>query len=127
MVRMAVRFVIQIHSGCGPTHYDLMLERPEALATWQVASSPAELAPGGSLAARRLGDHRKAYLTYEGPVSGGRGQVAILDAGSYEPVASADGRWLVRLAGRKLRGTFELIRTGECDAWTLTRRADASE
>ena len=78
MWRMADAFVIQIHSGCGEPHYDFMLECGEALATWQLARSPEGLAAGGEMPAKKLADHRKAYLICEGPVSRGRGEVNIL-------------------------------------------------
>jgi len=124
MLTMSRRFVIQIHSGYGPTHYDFMIEAGEALATWQLAESPAGLTAGTAMPARRLADHRREYLTYEGPVSRGRGRVDILDAGECEVTAEDPLRWEFRLAGRKLAGLFELTRAEETtDAWTLRRKA----
>lgn len=119
---MSRAFVIHVHSGCGPLHFDLMLEGADALATWQVPLAPAGLGPGESTPARRLPDHRTDYLTYEGPVSRGRGTVARLDGGPYELLAAAEARRLVRLCGEKVRGSFELRRTGPGqDDWTLAR------
>jgi hypothetical protein len=118
---MTGEFVIQIHSGWGPTHFDLMLECGEALATWQLAASPAGLAPGGAMPARKLPDHRRDYLTYEGPVSGDRGAVRILDAGAYELLEDGGGRCEFRLAGRIVQGDFELRRCDRAEDWTLTR------
>ena len=31
-----------------------------------------------------LGEHRREYLTYEGPVSGGRGEVKRVAGGTYD-------------------------------------------
>lgn len=115
---MAEEFVIHVHSGFGPTHFDLMLRRGEALATWQMRQSPLELAPGQSVPARRLGDHRLAYLTYEGAVSGGRGEVARQDKGTYELLADDAEGWRVRLAGGRMRGVYRL-RAVEGDDWEL--------
>ena len=60
MIHMSNAFVIQIHSGCGPVHYDLMLERGQRLATWQLPKSPAEVRPAQSVPARKLKDHRSS-------------------------------------------------------------------
>ena len=122
MIRMSNGFVIQIHTGFGPVHYDLMLDRGESLATWQLSASPVDLAAGGQLPARRLADHRRAYLTYEGPLSGGRGQVAIVDRGTYEPRSIRKDRWRVQLTGSQIAGQFELVRGDKDeDVWAFVR------
>lgn len=126
MIAMPERFVIHIHSGCGGRHYDLMLADGDALATWQLPRSPAELAAGESIAARRIQPHRTAYLDYEGPVGGGR--VDRLDRGTYERLADEATCRRVRLHGHRLNGPFELRRPdAETDAWTLRRLPDAGE
>jgi len=117
---MASAFVIQIHSGYGDLHYDLMLERGKVLATWQLSLPPGKLHPGQALSVRKLPDHRLAYLTYEGPISGRRGEVKILDSGSFELLRCDERQWTVKLDGGSTRGRFELIRE-EGDAWTLRR------
>jgi len=117
---MSKAFVIHVHSGYGPTHYDLMLEEAHALATWQLADCPGELATGHRIPARKLNDHRAAYLDYEGPISGGRGQVRRFDKGTYESLGKASDSWQVRLDGQALSGQFELRRVGPSpDEWTL--------
>jgi len=63
------------------THWDLMLDTEAALRTWALAQFPVWNAP---VAAKQLPDHRRAYLTYEGPVSGNRGSVTRVLAGTYE-------------------------------------------
>ncbi|HZW10399.1 MAG TPA: hypothetical protein VFF69_10895 [Phycisphaerales bacterium] len=53
------------------------------LIAWRLAERVDH--PGaGSLRAERLAPHRRAYLTYEGPVSKGRGQVTRVAAGWAE-------------------------------------------
>ena len=64
-----------------PLHWDLMFEWHDSLRTWALACEPRA---GVEIAARRLSDHRLAYLDYEGPVSGDRGSVRRWDAGTYE-------------------------------------------
>jgi len=89
------------------THFDLMLEVGGVLRTWSVPELPA---PGKLIHAEALPDHRLAYLDYEGPVSGNRGNVSRVDEGEYEVLADSAGLWHVRLAGKTLRGTLELRR-----------------
>lgn len=124
---MQLQFVIQTHSGWGPTHWDLMLQQPQqpGLAAWQLLRCPAEAQQGLTLPAVRLADHREAYLTYEGPVSGGRGRVEIFDAGALQILAAGPADWRFRLAGRHLRGAFALQPSG--DAWLLRREDDLEE
>lgn len=122
MTNESPQFVVQFHSGHGPTHYDLMLEHGGALATWRLDASPAGLAAGESMPARKLADHRKHYLTYQGPVSGGRGEVRILDRGRYELAGQTDDLWEVALHGGALKGRYELRRLGGGD-WVLQRLA----
>jgi hypothetical protein len=51
--------------------------------------------------AEELGDHRLAYLEYEGPLSGDRGRVRRYDAGEFE-WESEEAEWVVvRLEGRR--------------------------
>ena len=123
---MSRAFVILEHSGLGATHYDLMLEQEgAALATWQLDRVPGDLAAGESAPARRLPDHRREYLAYEGPVSRGRGQVRRVEAGTYELLGAEEGLWQVRFAGAALAGLFELRRVGPpADAWELRRLSD---
>ena len=119
---MKLPFVILRHSGCGSLHYDLMLSDGDALATWQLSTRPQSAAPGQSVRARRLADHRAAYLTYEGPVSRNRGQVKRIDEGSYECIEKTPLRWAVRLEGETLVGRFELARLDESsDEWSFQR------
>ncbi len=114
---MHARFVILHHVLPDGEHWDLMLERDEALLTWRLVREPVD---GSSLPiqAERLGDHRKAYLNYEGPVSGGRGSVRRVDAGTFEFEAEAPEGYGIRLCGRRLIGRFRLAAVD--DHWVLT-------
>ncbi len=107
---MPPRFVIQKHTTDAGAHYDLMLEAGQALATWRIDRLPQGLKAGESIPAEALGDHRLAYLTYQGELTGGRGRVRIVDRGDYRLLGRGEGRWSVALSGRRARGRFELRR-----------------
>jgi len=106
------RFVILEHDH-PHLHWDLMLEASGALRTWRLATPPGV---GQCVPAISIGDHRLAYLDYEGPVSGGRGRVRRWDAGTFEWVEQRDRFVIVRLAGAKLDGTL-LLERQQGEAW----------
>jgi hypothetical protein len=115
------RYVILWHACppdyARPSHYDFMLESGDALRTWALAERPR---PGAEIAAERLPDHRKAYLDYEGAVSGGRGSVARWDVGTYTLQSEDGNRLVATLDGRRLRGVVKLLRRkAESYGWTF--------
>jgi hypothetical protein len=114
------KFVVHRHSGVGPTHWDLMIQAGNALATWQLADEPTPDALREGMTARRIADHRLAYLTYEGPVSRGRGEVRAVEGGRARVVQAEAERWLVRLGGLRLIGSLEIARLPGDDEWRLT-------
>src|SRR5262245_36475345 len=93
------RFVILEHDF--PTlHWDFMLEVSGMLRTWRLPQPPAA---GIEMVAEALGDHRLAYLDYEGPVSNSRGNVKRWDRGEYAAIDEPDARrWRVQFAGERL-------------------------
>ena len=103
------RFVVLEHTWNG-VHWDLMLEAGERLRTWAIDEP---LTPGSELHARQLADHRRAYLTYEGPVSGQRGRVRRIDEGTFRSREWGPDRVRVELAGSQLVGEVDLYR---CDS-----------
>jgi hypothetical protein len=110
-----------------PSHWDLMLERGGALWTWSLLRLPAAWRAAGtaagdggerSVAATRLADHRRRYLTYEGPLSENRGDVSRVDQGAFEFISDDEGALVLDLSGRTLRGRITLTRR-EGDQWQL--------
>jgi hypothetical protein len=70
--------------------------------------------------AEALGDHRRDYLEYEGPVSGERGQVTRIDAGVFETIDESRQSWQVELCGEHIRGRVTLKAGLEgADSWLL--------
>ena len=91
-----MRFVILKHQGHGDLHYDLMLEGKDKLVTWSCSQNPLT---HPNARCRRIADHRKVYLEYEGPVSQNRGTVERVDSGRYEAIEIGESRWVVLLRG----------------------------
>jgi DNA polymerase Ligase (LigD) len=96
------RYVILEHDH--PTrHWDLMLEADGALRTWRLAAWPQD---GMRIRALPIGDHRLAYLDYEGPVSGDRGRVQRRDEGTYAGLVAPP--LCVTMSGTCLKGTVTI-------------------
>ncbi len=115
------RYAILHHRLPDGEHWDLLLQQGNMLATWQLQAKPTgpQALP---VAATRIGDHRKKYLVYEGPIDGDRGVVARFDHGHYRILERDEHRWLVHLTGQVLVGRFCLVRSPDDapDAWLLT-------
>lgn len=112
------RFVVLEHAWNG-IHWDFMLEVGGSLRTWAL-ESPIE--PNRDIAARALGDHRLAYLDYEGPISGDRGTVQRRDRGDYELLGECPDEVRVKLRGGQIRGLAVLRReigAGGSSSWVF--------
>lgn len=96
------RFALVAHDHPSP-HWDLFLEAGDVLRTWRVAP----LVDGVAVAAEAIGDHRPMYLDYEGPVSGGRGTVTRIDAGTFHWDCD-DREIIVRLVGSRYSGKLRI-------------------
>src|SRR5258705_9929861 len=79
-------------------HWDLMLEVGDVLWTWRLERPPRD--GPETIPAERIGDHRLAYLDYEGPVSGGRGFVKRWDWGTYDLLEGRQDRLRLELQGK---------------------------
>ena len=113
------RFVVLRHTDRQGTHFDLMIDQKDGLATWKF-TAPPEQAPRGPLPCTRIADHRRTYLDYEGPVSGDRGGVVRHDAGTACVSEKSPDRWAVEFRGARLQGTFILERLDdELQSWGL--------
>lgn len=118
---MGGAFVMQLHRCDQGDHYDWMLEAADSLITFRLPVRLDDLPAGRPITVQRLGDHRRAYLTYEGPVSGGRGEVQIDDRGTYEATGDLADRWVVHVAGGRVEGRISLELIAD-DAYRLTRQ-----
>ncbi len=115
-----VAFVVLIHDELGGgRHFDVMIEQGESLATWRCPIAP-ERASAQTLTLERLPNHRRHYLTYEGPISGNRGSVARHDAGTCMVTQHDKREWEIDWKGRRLSGRSLLRATGDAaQSWSL--------
>ena len=81
----------------GSWHHDWMIDpgddRP--LITFRTEAMVPEV---DRFEAERLGDHRRVYLSYQGPLSGGRGEVRRVAAGRARLIEAASGSLIVDVA-----------------------------
>jgi len=94
-------------SSAAAVHWDLMLDTGAILRTWALEALPVVDRP---IAACGLPDHRRAYLEYEGPVSGDRGEVTRIERGQYNVIEEQSDLIVVRLAGSMQARTLRLQR-----------------
>jgi len=88
-----------------------MLEQADTLAAWRLSADPT--GPGAfPIDCLRIQDHRKRYLDYEGPISGGRGSVSRVDGGTYDRAGDSRQACTITFHGLRLRGSFRLSRRG---------------
>ena len=95
----------------GESHLDWMIERPAAAAGGGTLrrgrlAAGTDVLGGAGFAAELIGDHRREYLEYEGPVSGGRGEVRRVAGGECE-LEVRQGWVRVEMGGRVLVGREE--------------------
>jgi|GEM_PF-632145 len=119
----------------GTHHHDWLIETTpgaEGLVSFRVGERIDGLAAGAVFEAQAMAPHRAAYLTYEGPVSGGRGEVRRVATGqaswrvamtsSAGGAASLEVAWAKRdNAPRSLVRTHEYTGMAEADGvWRFT-------
>jgi len=119
------RFVVQKHRA-RTLHYDFRLERDGVFKSWAVPKGIPE-GVGPRHLAIQVPDHPLAYGSFEGTIPEGEygaGTVEIWDEGTYELLEWSDRTIGFVLHGRRLQGTYSLVRferKGPRD-WLLFRR-----
>ena len=111
------RFVIQKHSKAGDVHWDLMIEQAGMLATWRIDSCPEDMA-GNTVAAEKIFDHELRFLSYNGPVNKGKGNVCIADSGPCDIHTLTDNEITGVFSGECVKGEFCLRKIHE-EVWEL--------
>ena len=144
-------FVVQKHKATA-LHYDFRLEIGDVMPSWSIPKGPTLDSKVRRLA-MPTGDHDLEYRHFEGAIPKGEyggGTVMIWDEGTYRPeieiekgvryeitniseaqkVAAKsfkDGNLKFRLYGKKLQGSFALVRTRGLqgkDSWLLIKHRD---
>lgn len=110
------RFVIQKHAA-SHLHYDFRLEMDGALKSWAVPKG-LPYGVGERRSAFATEDHPLEYLKFEGTIPQGQyggGTVMVWDLGTYTVVDGNyySGKLRVALAGKKLKGEWQLVRIRE--------------
>jgi len=87
------RYVVLHHTAVPQPHYDLLFElnADSPLAAARCSDWP----PTPTTKFERIPDHRRIYLEYEGKISGNRGTVKRVDAGSCN--VEPEGEHFLRL------------------------------
>jgi bifunctional non-homologous end joining protein LigD len=143
-------FVVQKHKATS-LHYDFRLEIGGVMPSWAIPKGPS-LDSSVKRLALPTPDHEMEYRHFEGvlPKGGyGAGPVMIWDEGTYAPEVEVskgirrevvdkdeaeevarkslrEGNLKFRLYGKKLQGSFALVRTGfgGKEAWLLIKHRD---
>jgi bifunctional non-homologous end joining protein LigD len=132
-------YVIQKHAA-SRLHYDFRLEFEGVLWSWAVPKGPS-LSPTVRRMAARTEDHPLDYADFEGVIPEdeyGGGSVVVWDQGTWEPEGDAaemmkKGRLRFTLSGTKLKGRWNLVRTGPAgpnmgaggkESWLLIKGRD---
>jgi bifunctional non-homologous end joining protein LigD len=113
------KFVIQEHSSGSDVHWDFMLQIGGSLQTYRLDKAPQELIRNPAVAVK-IFDHPLKFLTYQGPVNRGRGNVRIVETGTYEILHQAHDRTELDLNGKILKGKFTLSHV-EGDNWQFAK------
>lgn len=103
---VALHYVILRHENIDAPHFDLMFETSpgSALATWRSDIWPIDR----TIPLLRLGDHRRDYLTYEGPLTGNRGSVRRVESGSVSYRVRSDEKLVLELAAEGITRTLSI-------------------
>jgi bifunctional non-homologous end joining protein LigD len=116
--RRSLVYAIQKHRA-SRLHYDLRLEWGGVLLSWAIPKGPS-LDPSVKRLAMQVEDHPVEYAGFEGvipPDEYGGGTVMVWDKGTWAPesedvdVALQKGELKFTLHGRKLKGSWVLVRT----------------
>ncbi len=113
-------------------HYDFRLEAGGVLVSWAVPKGPS-FDPKDKRLAMAVEDHPLGYARFEGVIPEGEyggGTVMVWDIGTYRLMGDETfnevlrkGRIVFTLNGKKLKGSWALVRTGD-RKWLLMKRQD---
>ena len=134
--RDALLYVVQKHRATA-LHYDFRLEWNGVLLSWAVPKGPS-LDSSVKRLAMQVEDHPVDYASFEGVIPEGEyggGTVMVWDEGTWTPespdvnAALAKGDFKFALHGKKLKGSWVLVRThgwgsSSGKSWLLIKHRD---
>jgi hypothetical protein len=98
-------------------HYDWMFEVDGHLLTW-ASDQWCDVTQAAVMAALPLPPHRLAYLDYEGEISGNRGTVRRVEAGTHRLLDVALDRYTFAVQGDRT-GNVTFYRTAPSGSWAI--------
>jgi len=106
-----LRFAVLSHDGIDEPHVDFLYETAPGsmLQTWRLPAWPILDVEEVT----RIRDHRPAFLTYQGPLTGDRGNVVRIDEGTCT-VEPGPRRIVVRLSSNQ---TLQFEQDAGGDTW----------
>lgn len=151
VAKNALTFVIHKHKATA-LHYDFRLEIDGVMPSWSVPKGPT-LDPKMKRLAMPTGDHSLEYRKFEGVQEGYTGRISTVmiwdegeyvlereikkgvrqiigeeeDANEFARKSMEEGNLKFTLHGKKLRGSFALVRTGGIrgkESWLLIKHRD---
>ncbi len=129
------RFLVQEHHARN-LHYDFRLEMAGVLKSWALPKGPS-MDPADKRLAVMVDDHSPDYFGFEGIIPAGQygaGAVVVWDQGPYRLLEGSDplkaleqGKIIIELSGKILKGAFTLVKMqGRGDKnWLLIKKRDA--
>ncbi len=124
-------FSVQYHEA-RRIHYDLRLEYDGVLLSWAVPKGPSFDTSKRRLAVK-VEDHPIDYADFEGVIPKGQyggGKVTLWDKGTYTPSLDFEeglekGSLKFTLHGKRLKGSWALVKTDDKNNWLLIKEKDA--
>ena len=120
------RFVVHKHQA-KHLHYDFRLELDGLLKSWAIPKGPPE-DKGVKRLAVQVEDHPVDYINFSGQIPEGQygaGTVEIWDSGTFHLIKRDDKKIEFELKGKKLSGSYVLIRTklgGKDKNWLIAKQ-----
>ncbi len=108
-------------------HFDIRLEMDGVLKSWAVPKDPLLTLEGKKILAVQVEDHPLEYAKFEGVIpegSYGAGTVKIWDKGTFELLEKTDKGFVVKINGKKLKGTYVLFKFKPPKNWLFFKKKE---
>jgi len=119
-------YVIQRHSA-SHLHHDLRLEMEGVLKSWAIPKDPLLTLEGKKILAVQVEDHPLFYGLWQGTIPSGNygaGKVECWDFGTYELIEKTDKGLVIKINGKKLKGTYVLFKFKPPNNWLFFKKKE---